>query len=128
MRIKVSKDTTMSMSSPDLNQSIDIHSTTKHDVPGLYEIEEDEDLKQTFAKNGIPEGRGGGTVRSTVHSSDRRITSPSDKSDFKKVGHKNPSNRPLKFTWKKGQVIGEGSFGRVYKGINDSTGPLSLST
>ena len=31
---------------------------------------------------------------------------------------------PLKFKWKKGQMVGEGSFGRVYKGINDSTGEL----
>ena len=31
---------------------------------------------------------------------------------------------PVKFSWKKGPAIGEGSFGRVYRGINDSTGEL----
>ena len=110
----------MSISSADVYPLIDLLSASKHDLRVLCEIEEDDALKQIFAKNEIP-----GTVRSTVHSPDRGITSPSDNLDLKKAGiHGNSNINRLKFTWKKGQVIGEGSFGRVYKGINDSTGHL----
>ena len=45
-------------------------------------------------------------------------------SDCESEDPEHPSERVSKLKWKRGQAIGEGTFGRVFKGLNERTGEL----
>jgi len=90
---------------------------------GTDEVDEDEELKLAISRD------------ISVHDKKADVTGPTDNittatatiSKQQQVTVALPSKFrtiPLKFTWKRGQVIGEGSFGRVYKGLNENTGEL----
>lgn len=77
------------------------------------EVEEDEDLKIAI-----------GRAAASKISSDTSTIDMTLKQESTTSSPRRALTIPLKFTWKRGQMIGEGSFGRVYKGLNENTGEL----